>query len=133
MVETQLTTELMSEGATLIAKLDATGVSPDAAMWVYFPEIGAWKLLLAETKLGAAGPREVYRAVQKALTSLRNEVVHLSLEDVSVAKPDAPLIGLLRQLIVTGPGIHGIRMSRNVVNGSMIEDAYIYRLKKPAA
>ncbi len=122
----------MQEGAALIAKLDADGVAPDAALWFYFADIGAWKLLLGETKVGANGPREVYRAVQKALHSLRNEVAHLSLEDVTVAKPDAPLFKVLRQAITTGSGIGGMRFRRNVINGTMIDDAYIYRLK-PAA
>jgi hypothetical protein len=133
MVETHLTPELMSEGAALVAKLDSLGVSPDAAFWIFFPDIGGWKLLLAESKLGTAGPKEVYREVQKALTTLRNQIVHLSLEDVSVAKPNAPVVQLLRQMIATGPGIHGIRVSKNMINGVMIDDAYIYRLKKPAA
>lgn len=133
MVETQLTPELMSEGAALIGKLDASGVSPDAALWVYFPDIGGWKLLLAESKLESAGPREIYREVQKALTALRNQILHLSLEDISVARPNAPIVQLLRQAITTAPGISGIRFSRNVINGTMIEDAYIYRLRKPAA
>jgi hypothetical protein len=132
MVESQLTPELMKEGAALIAKLDASGAAPDAALWFYFPDIRAWKLVLAEAKVGPQGPREVYREIQKALASLRNEVAHLSLEDIAVAKPDAPVLRVLRQAMPTGPGIGGIRFSRNVINGTLIEDAYIYRLR-PAA
>ena len=133
MVETQLTPELIQEGAALVEGLDGAGVSPDAALWFYFPDVNSWKLLLAEVKVGPEGPREVYRSVQKTLQSLRNKITHLSLEDVALAKPDAPLIALLRQALVTGPGISGIRFTRNVVNGTLIEDAYIYRLKRPAA
>jgi len=132
MVETQLTPELITEGAALVAKLDAEGVSPDVALWFYFPDVGAWTLLLGETNVGAHGPREVYKAVQKALRSLGTEVAHLSLEDISVAKPDAPLFNVLRQVVRTGPGISGMRFRRNYISGTMIEDAYIYRLK-PAA
>lgn len=133
MVATQLTPELIEEGATLVKRLDERGVSPDAALWFYFPDIGAWKLLLAEVKVAAAGPRDVYKTIQKSLQSLRNEVTHFSLEDVAVATPDALLIRLLRQALATGPGISGIRFTRNVVNGVPIEDAYIYRLRAPAA
>ena len=133
MVETQLTPALIQEGAALVEGLDKAGVSPDAALWLYFPDIQAWKLLLAEVKVGPEGPREVYRSVQKTLQALRNQVTHLSLEDVVLAKPDEPLIKLLAQAIATGPGINGIRFTRNVVNGTLIEDAYIYRLKRPAA
>lgn len=133
MVETQLTPELIREGAALVEGLDKAGVSPDAALWLYSPDTSAWKLLLAEVKVGADGPREVYRAVQKTLLALRSQITHLSLEDIALAKPDAPIIRLLAQAIATGPGINAIRFTRNVVNGTLIEDAYIYRLKQPAA
>lgn len=132
MVETQLTPDLIREGAALVEGLDKAGVSPDAALWFYFPDISAWRLLLAEVKVGPEGPRGVYRAVQKTLQALRNQIAHLSLEDVVVAKPDAPIIKLLAQAITTDPGINGIRFTQNVINGTLIEDAFIYRLKRPA-
>jgi hypothetical protein len=133
MVETQLTPELIAEGAALVKKLDETGTSPDAALWFYFPDVGTWKLLLAEVKLGPTGPRDAYRTIQKTLQLLGNTVTHISLSDVAVAKPDAPIIRVLRRAIATGPGISGIRFTRNVIDGLMIEDAYIYRLAQPSA
>ncbi|MGH9411613.1 MAG: hypothetical protein ACRD1V_19425 [Vicinamibacterales bacterium] len=132
MVETQLTPELIQEGAALVERLDQEGVSPDAALWFYFPDISAWKLVLAEVKVGPEGPREVYRTIQRTLQTLRHQIAHLSLEDIAVAKPDAPIILLLTQAIATGPGISGIRFKNNVIDGTLIEDAYIYRLKRAA-
>jgi len=132
MVATQLTPELIKDGATLIEGLDQVGESPDAALWFFFSDIGAWKLLLADVQVGPTGPRDVYRTIQKTLQALRKQITHLSLEDVALAKPDAALVRLLRQAIATGPGIGGIRFTRNVINGVPIEDAYIYRLKRPA-
>ncbi len=133
MVETQLTPDLIKEGATLVDALDRSGVSPDAALWLYYPDISAWKLLLAEVKVGQAGPREVYREVQKTLNGLRHQITHLSLEDVAVAKPDDPIIKLLSMVVTTGPKLEGFRFTHNVINGTLIEDAFIYRLKRPAA
>ena len=132
MVATQLTPELITEGAKLVEALDLAGIAPDAALWMYFPDVSAWKLLLAEDKVGPEGPRGVYRTIQKTLHGLRKDLAHLSLEDIALAKPDAPLIRLLGQAFTTGPGISGIRFTRNVINGTLIEDAYIYRLKKAA-
>jgi hypothetical protein len=43
-------------------------------------------------------------------------------------KDNDPLVLLLRKAIVTGPGISGIRFTSNSVNGTFIDDAYIYRL-----
>ena len=59
---------------------------------------------------------------------MRGELAELSLDDLALAKPDAPLVTLLRNAVRTGSGIHGIRFSNNVMNGTVIEDAYIYRL-----
>lgn len=127
MVETPLTKELIEAGAKLVRKLDERGLAPDAAFWLYFPELQAWKLVLAEVKVAQLGPRKVYREVQETLTGTP-ELHELTLDDVSIAKPDAPMVALLRTAIHTGPGISGIRFKNNVINGHMIEDAYIYRL-----
>lgn len=133
MVETTLTPEMIGEGAIVIQKLDEMGISPDAAFWFYFPDIGAYKLILAQVKVGADGPKGVYRSIQKALQGLGTLASHISLDDVAVAKPDAPVVKLLAQVIGTGAGISGIRFSKNVIDGIPIDDAYIYRLTKAAA
>ena len=46
---------------------------------------------------------------------------------MSFSVPDAPVVALLRTAIRTGPGISGIRFKNNVIDGTLIEDAYIYR------
>jgi hypothetical protein len=107
-------------------------VSPDAAFCLYYPDISAWKLLLAEVNVRHTGPREVYREVQKTLNGLRNQIAHLSLEDIAVTSPDDPIIKLLSMVVTTGPRLEGFRLTHNVINGTLIEDAFIYRLKRPA-
>jgi len=131
MVEKHLTPELILEGSKLLQVLDDAGVAPDSALWLYSSDASAWKLLISHVKVGVEGPRDIYRAVQKALQRLRNEVTHLDLDDVTVAKSNAPMIALLSKTI-SGPGMSGIRLARNVVDGTLIEDAYIYRLKGAA-
>lgn len=128
MVETILTKEMIETGATLVRKLDERGLQPDAALWLYSPDVQQWKLVIAEVKVGKKGPKEVYRQIQKILTESADEIAELSLDDVALAKPDAPIIALLRVAIRTGPGISGIRFKNNVINGTLIEDVYIYRL-----
>lgn len=128
MVETILTKEMMEIGAILVRKLDERGMSPEAALWLYFPEEEQWKLVVAESKLGISGPKKIYQKIQQILADFADELSGLSLADVSLAKPDAPIIALLRVAMRTGPGISGIRFKNNVVNGTLIEDAYIYRL-----
>ncbi|MCH7885924.1 MAG: hypothetical protein IIC01_11845 [Planctomycetes bacterium] len=128
MVEADLSKQLIDAGAELIRRLDDRGIQPDAAFWFYFPDISAWKLVLAQAQVGKRGPKGIYRQIQRTLTAAKAELKPLELGHIALAKPDAPMVGLLRTVVRTGPGIGGIRFTHNVVNGTLIEDAYIYRL-----
>lgn len=115
-------------GGILVRKLDDHGIRPDAAFWLYSPELQQWKLVIADSEVGTLGPKKIYRQIQKILSEYADEIPGISLDDVSLIKPDASIIVLLRVAIRTGPGISGIRFKNNVINGTLIEDAYIYRL-----
>ena len=56
----------------------------------------------------------------------------MRLDDVTVAEPDGPLIARLAKTVATGAGPNGVRFTRNVVNGTLVEDAYVYRLRGAA-
>ncbi len=128
MVETILSKEMMELGAVFVRKLDEHGLRPDAALWLYFPEEEQWKLIISNSDVAKVGPKEIYRKIQEILAKYADEISELSLDDVALSKPDAPIISLLRIAIKTGPGISGIRFKNNVINGTLIEDAYIYRM-----
>lgn len=127
MVATTLTDQLIDGGKDLIEELDASGIKVNGALWFYFPEEGFWKLMLSFPNIKEEGPKSSYAKIQKALLKLKKKD-GLALDDVTLAKPNAPLIDLLKMAIHTGPGISGIRFSNNVINGQLISDAYIYRL-----
>lgn len=129
MVNLTLSDAMIESGAKLVQKLDESGILPDAAFWLYFPDVQKWKLVFAEVKLGTVGPKEIYKRIQETMSSLGEEIREISLDDVALAKPQAPIVALLRVAIRTGPGISGIRFTGNVINGTLVEDAYIYRLK----
>jgi len=128
MVDSTLTEEMITTGKALIMKLDDSNVQPDAAFWFYFPDIQEWKLVLAEVKVGNQGPKQVYRKIQSIISKFSDELGDISLNQITLAKPDAPIVKLLRVAIRTGTGISGIRFKKNVINGVFIDDAYIYRL-----
>lgn len=128
MVTTTLTKEMIESGNALIRKLDEQGLHPDAAFWLYFPDIEKWKLVLAEVKLDKEGPKKIYKKIQDVISASKEDMPDISLDSVTLAKPDAPIVDLLKRAIRTNPGISGIRFTNNVVNGTVIEDAYIYRL-----
>lgn len=127
MVATTLTDQLINGGKGLIETLDSSKTKVDGALWFYFPDEGFWKLMLSFPNIAKEGPKLSYSKVQKALSTLK-EKDGISLEDVALTKPNAPLIRLLKMAIHTGPGISGIRFSNNTINGTWIADAYIYRL-----
>jgi hypothetical protein len=129
MVEEYLTKEMKDVGMFLVRKLDEHELNVNAAFWLYIPESEKWKLVIAEEGVGTLGPKKIYEKIQKILGESQDKFQGLlSLEDVALAKPDDPIIALLRVAIRTGPGISGIRFKNNVINGTLIEDAYIYRM-----
>jgi hypothetical protein len=132
MVGAALTPQLIEEGAELLQALDASGLTPDAAFWFYSSDMNAWKLVLAEMRVGPDGPREVYKQVQRTLDALSDTIKSFSLADVVVAKPDAAVVSVLKRALRVERNAGGVRFSQNVIDGVLIEDAYIYRLAKPA-
>lgn len=128
MVESELTQKLIEAGADLVLKLDKKGISPDAAFWLYSPESKSWKLYFAEVKVGKSGPKDVYRQIQKLIKDLPDDYKILELSDIGLIRTDSTFIQNLRKAIRTGKGISGIRFKNNVIDGNLIEDAYIYRV-----
>ena len=127
MVEENLTNELIDAGAKLVKKLDERGLAPDVAFWLYSPEEQTWKLLLVDVKLAKRGPRAAYAEVQKILDASPKELKNIKLNDLVVEKPDARIVQVIRKAVRTGPAVSGIRFKNNVVDGTLIDDAYIYR------
>jgi hypothetical protein len=128
MVAMTLTKEMIESGGVLVRKLDEQGLQPDAAFWLYDPDLQKWKLIIVEVKLGVEGPKKIYKKIQDVISVSKEDMPDISLESVTLAKPDAPIVNLLKKAMRTGDGISGIRFTNNVINGTVIEDAYIYRM-----
>lgn len=128
LVGEHLTSEMISAGAQLVDALDKLNVLVKGAFWVLNPEQHVWRLFVVSSEVAISGPKVLYRKIRSALgkPSVVGPVV--ATKDVAVIDTKDPLYGVLRSAISTGPGISGIRFSRNVINGQLIEDAYIYRM-----
>lgn len=125
MVRQNLTEKMIEEGASLVRRLDETGVIVAAAFWFYLDEPDTWTLILTSPDVQSKGPKQMYERLQEVLHGFSE----LKLSDISVFPSDDPLPKLLRVAIATDPrAVSGIRFSRNTINGRFIEDAYIYRL-----
>jgi len=134
MVENVLVKEILTEsmikaGEELTRILDQMNWPVTASLWFYFVEENQWKLLLTSPLVTKEGPKRGYQRVQEALGKFQQGIPKIGLQDVAVIDESHPLISLMRPAIRTGGGISGIRFSKNVINGQVIEDAYIYRLQ----
>jgi hypothetical protein len=128
MVITDLSEQLIDEGARIVEKLDQSAVDVSTALWVLFPDHESWKLALSLGVVRTQGPKRGYELVQKALRDLRPELKQVSLGDIAVLRPDAPLLQLLRVALKTGPGVSRVWFKGNVINGELFPDALVYRV-----
>lgn len=129
MVAMTLTNDLIEGGRVLVEKLDESNSKVNAALWFLSPDQNIWKLLISLDGIGAAGPKSAYMRIQKALSKI-DDPHGLSLDDVALIKPDNFLLKLLKGTLRIGPNLQGIRFTNNVINGHLIPDAYIYRIRK---
>jgi hypothetical protein len=123
LVKEALTEEMIQAGSALLANLDRSQFFVDAALWLYMAEMNQWRLLLATPEVHLDGPRKAYK---RLIQALRNAAAHVSPQDIAVVDTRDAFIQLLRKAVSIEGG-HGVRFSRNTIDGQFIEDAYIYR------
>jgi hypothetical protein len=128
LVSDQLTEDMITAGEHVVGELDRLNVLVKAAFWLLLPDQHIWRLVIASPEVRTFGPKAVYRKVTAALKRLPPSVQSISTKDITVVEDNNQLIQLLKILIKTGPTISKIRLSRNVVNGQLIEDALLYRM-----
>lgn len=126
MDKTQLVDSDINDGMRLIQKLDMTDFSVVAALWFYYSDVIEWRLIIASWYLDMNGPKKAYSFLQTLLIDF--DIPSISLENITLISPEHDIIKLLSSAIQTGPDLSKIRFTRNVINGQLIEDAYIYRI-----
>jgi hypothetical protein len=127
-VKESLSSQMISAGEELIRRLDETRFIVSASLWLYIPEINAWRFIIASPEVRTQGPRIAYKQIQSVISKMPEEQPRIPLKDVTVLDSNDPFVSLLRVTMRTGDGISGIRFTHNVINGVLIEDAYIYRI-----
>jgi hypothetical protein len=128
-VKEALSSEMISAGAELTRRLDEATFTVSASLWLYIPDANAWRLIIGSPEVRTNGPKKAYRQIQIVISKMPEDQPKIQLKDVSVIDSNDPLITLLRLAIVTREGISNIRLKQNVINGVLIEEAYIYRLR----
>jgi len=119
---------MIEAGKRLIERLDESDSDVQAAFWMFFLDEKRWKLIIVSRSVQDYGPRQFYKRVVEANKKANGLELVVSLNDVSVTDTSDTFVNLLRSAISTGDEISGIRFSRNTINGTFIEDSYIYRI-----
>ena len=128
LVKESLSEQMISAGSDLIRRLDEAGLKVSGALWFYETDSNDWRLIIVSPDVRAKGVKTVYEEVQSVVRATPGDQSIISLKDISVVDSDDSLISLLKIAIKTDNGIPRIRFSRNMINGTLIEDSYIYRL-----
>ena len=128
LVKEALLSEMILAGADLIRHLDKAKFSVSAALWLYLPESGMWRLVIASPEVGVIGPKKAYKKIQSVAARIPLDVPRVSLNDITVIEAKDALIASLQTALNPGNGVSGLRLTRTVLNGLFIEDAYIYRM-----
>ncbi|WP_300670806.1 hypothetical protein [Desulfoluna sp.] len=123
-----LTEQMMAAGARLVQRLDDTAADVAAAFWFYSSENRSWRLMIASQKVEFDGPRKYYKRILDANKEAGETESVVALEDTEVTDTSASIVQVLKHAVSTGPGISGLRFSRNTVQGMFIDDVYVYRM-----
>lgn len=127
-VKEGLSTEMIEAGKELIQQLEKIKFIVEAALWLYLTEDNNWRLVIANPEVNSHGPKRAYRKIQSALSRIPQDTPKIALQDITVVDSEDPYISMFRLGVTTGREISGIRFSHGVINGTLIEDAYIYRM-----
>jgi len=119
------TEDMKATGEELLKALDKEGFQVVSCFWSYFPEAETWRLVIVTPEVRRQGPTKVYEFIRGVVSKMP---VQIGLQDVGVLDPSDELANLMRKVVRTGTGISGIRFANNVINGRLMEDAYIYRM-----
>ena len=127
MVSTTLVDTQIEDGEKILRQLDADRFDVDSALWFFDTQKEKWTLFIATPLVNSIGPKESYSKIKESLDKLVNTLQTATL-DLALIKPDHDLLRLLKSALRVGPEIARIRFTGNVINGTLIEDALIYKL-----
>jgi hypothetical protein len=113
-------------GSKTVSLIPAERFRTKAAFWWYSSESSEWQLFIATPLVDELGPLQAYRDINVVLASRLD--LDLSLQNISVLSPKDPLVKAIRKAMKIAPGRDGARFTRGTLNGTFVEDAFVYRL-----
>jgi len=121
----------IGDGEKLVRHLDKDGFPVSAAFWYYESEPDKWRLIIASSIVDEQGSTKAYGRLFESIRRLEKKSRgRYSLDSfrIQLVKKRDRLPALLKRAVKTGPGISGIRFTGNAIDGTLIDDAYIYRV-----
>ena len=117
-----LVDEDIKRGRDALEALDNAGEKPKAAFWRYRPESLDWRFVVALPSFRHEGPLRTYERVQRIL---KRRKIELPIWRITVLSTDDPQARWAKGRVQEAQA--DVRSSTNVVDDTVIEDAYIYR------
>lgn len=123
-----LTQKMTESGKRFVELLDENQAIPQAAFWIYNPELKSWVLLLGHVN-GIGDDDEKFNQLVAAIyMAHQSELTGLAMTDIGLAQENAPILELLNSVVNTGDEILGINFANEEINGTVIDGVYLYRM-----
>jgi hypothetical protein len=128
-VKESLSNEMITAGKTLTEMLDKSHFSVNSSLWFFISDANEWRFIIATSEIKKIGLKKSYEKVRSIIHECFDEDFSIALKNISLVEPSDTLISLLKRMIKTdSKKVSAIRFSRNMINGTLIDDSYIYRL-----
>jgi hypothetical protein len=128
MVKREFTTEMIAAGRRLLELLDRHKFPTCAAFWFYFDEAARWRFVVASPEVRTRGSIAAYRKIRALVRKIPEAHEIFGPSNLTALEDDDRLIVALRRANSRGPKLGGRRITGEAVNGTLIDDAYIYRV-----
>ena len=127
MVAASLVERDISDGETLLCRLDRDGFPVTAAFWFYYSDYEKWSLMIASALDRKEGPIDAYKMLSSSLKQIHERDFRLDSSRIELVKDEDRIPRALSKAVQTGVKNSGFRFTGNTINGLFVEDAYIYR------
>jgi hypothetical protein len=116
----------LDAGLTVLRALDTSEVSVNVALWAFLPEYEDWRLILASRQFDAAGIREGYGMIRRALDAAGISVDRTP--TLTIMPMNTAFIRDLRRSFRKSKSVDGMRLGGQTFGDRYVEDAYVYRI-----
>lgn len=114
-------------GRKITDQLKATKFPFKGVLWLYDEDGDDWRLVVGSDLVDTEGPRETYRKLGEAISSVGGSAFQRM--RITVVSPKSALFAALRTVFADAADVEGARLQNTTVNGILVPDAYLYEIK----